>query len=90
MTTHVGPLSKQDKTQALTAGTAYAQTLIAQGQITAAVRPSRRWSSPPLPALMWMICNRLRMLKPLGLMMTERLIETMDGVDGIDGYGILG
>ncbi|MEQ8294487.1 MAG: amino acid synthesis family protein [Roseovarius sp.] len=26
-------------------------------------------------------------LKPLGLMMTERLIEAMGGPDGIDGYG---
>ncbi len=26
-------------------------------------------------------------LKPLGLMMTDRLIEAMDGIDGIDGYG---
>lgn len=26
-------------------------------------------------------------LKPLGLMMTDRLIAAMDGVDGIDGYG---
>lgn len=26
-------------------------------------------------------------LKPLGLMMTDRLIEAMGGVDGIDGYG---
>ncbi|WP_422030236.1 amino acid synthesis family protein [Roseovarius sp.] len=26
-------------------------------------------------------------LKPLGLMMTERLIEAMGGLEGIDGYG---
>ena len=26
-------------------------------------------------------------LKPLGLMMTDRLIEAMGGLDGIDGYG---
>jgi len=26
-------------------------------------------------------------LKPLGLMMTDRLIEALDGPDGIDGYG---
>ena len=26
-------------------------------------------------------------LKPLGLMMTDRLIDAMGGVDGIDGYG---
>lgn len=26
-------------------------------------------------------------LKPLGLMMTDRLIEAMGGIDGIDGYG---
>ncbi len=26
-------------------------------------------------------------LKPLGLMMTDKLIESMGGVDGIDGYG---
>ena len=26
-------------------------------------------------------------LKPLGLMMTDRLIEAMGGTDGIDGYG---
>ncbi len=26
-------------------------------------------------------------LKPLGLMMTDRLIEAMGGVEGIDGYG---
>jgi len=26
-------------------------------------------------------------LKPLGLMMTDRLIEAMDGIEGIDGYG---
>ena len=26
-------------------------------------------------------------LKPLGLMMTDRLIDAMDGLDGIDGYG---
>lgn len=26
-------------------------------------------------------------LKPLGLMMTDKLIEAMGGVDGIDGYG---
>ncbi|MEM8976197.1 MAG: amino acid synthesis family protein [Pseudomonadota bacterium] len=26
-------------------------------------------------------------LKPLGLMMTDRLVEAMGGLDGIDGYG---
>jgi hypothetical protein len=26
-------------------------------------------------------------LKPLGLMMTDRLIAAMDGIEGIDGYG---
>ena len=26
-------------------------------------------------------------LKPLGLMMTDRLIDAMGGIDGIDGYG---
>ena len=26
-------------------------------------------------------------LKPLGLMMTDRLIEVMGGIEGIDGYG---
>jgi hypothetical protein len=26
-------------------------------------------------------------LKPLGLMMTDRLIEAMGGIEGIDGYG---
>lgn len=26
-------------------------------------------------------------LKPLGLMLTDRLIEAMGGIDGIDGYG---
>ena len=29
-------------------------------------------------------------LKPLGLMMTDRLIEAMGGIDGIDGYGKAG
>ncbi len=29
-------------------------------------------------------------LKPLGLMMTDKLIETLGGVDGIDGYGKAG
>lgn len=29
-------------------------------------------------------------LKPLGLMMTDRLVEAMGGVDGIDGYGKAG
>ncbi|MBI1219482.1 MAG: amino acid synthesis family protein [Rhodobacteraceae bacterium] len=29
-------------------------------------------------------------LKPLGLMMTDRLIEAMGGLDGIDGYGKAG
>ncbi|MDK3018730.1 amino acid synthesis family protein [Pseudodonghicola flavimaris] len=29
-------------------------------------------------------------LKPLGLMMTDRLIEAMGGVEGIDGYGKAG
>jgi hypothetical protein len=28
-------------------------------------------------------------LKPLGLMMTDRLIEAMGGIEGIDGYGEL-
>ena len=29
-------------------------------------------------------------LKPLGLMMTDRLIEAMGGIEGIDGYGKAG
>lgn len=29
-------------------------------------------------------------LKPLGLMMTDRLVEAMGGIDGIDGYGKAG
>ncbi|WP_435228805.1 amino acid synthesis family protein [Pseudopelagicola sp. nBUS_20] len=29
-------------------------------------------------------------LKPLGLVMTDRLVEAMGGVDGIDGYGKAG
>lgn len=36
------------------------------------------------------LMTRMEDLKPLGLMMTDRLIEAMGGIAGIDGYGKAG